>query len=282
MPGDFSLASLHVSLRVLAFAGIVVALGVGLDRLVGTVVDRSLKNLHVQGRDDVRTRLIFTRRLLRGALWLIVLAMVSWEIEPLRTLGTTLLASAGVAGLVVGMAARSTFANIVAGVQIAFTQPIRVGDQVTIRDETGEVEDITLFYTFVRTGDNRRLAIPNDVLSNEIIKNYSLREPKILSNARFFISYAADVEKTKKVLIDAARTCPSRDTKSEPFAGVADLTETSVQIKVYAWASTPLGSFDLSGELLERGLEALVAAKIDRPPTFACTAAGQTPRPTST
>ena len=109
----------------------------------------------------------------RAGLWIVAVGGAAAQFEHLRALGATLLASAGVVGVVMGIAARSTLGNVVAGAQIAFTQPIRVGDVVTLRDETGEVEDITLAYTFIRTLDNRRLAVPNEVLNGKILRNYN-------------------------------------------------------------------------------------------------------------
>jgi small-conductance mechanosensitive channel len=251
------------------FVGVVIFLvAYFLDLGVKMAFARALVRATESGKHpDVATRLVLTQRLTRVGLWLVTVALVASQFEHLRTLGTTLLASAGVAGLVVGMAARSTFANLVAGIQIAFTQPVRVGDIVTLRDETGEVEDITLSYTFIRTGDGRRLAIPNEVLSNEVIKNFSLRDPRVQSNASFFIGYAADLPQVRELLLAAAKGCPARDPKAEPSFAVAALTETAIKVQVYAWALTPAASFDLGGQLRETGLLALLKAKVPLPVT---------------
>lgn len=250
--------------------GFVVAVAIVLavaliDRLVQLGFARVIRQQQAVHHDEATTRLWLTRRLSRAMLWLLAVALVASQFNTLRTLGTTLLASAGVVGVIVGVAARSTFANLVAGVQIAFTQPIRVGDVVAIRDETGEVEDISLTYTFIKTGDNRRLAIPNDVLSNEVIKNFSLRDPESLSSAQFSVAYSAPFEEVKALLLAAARECPARDETREPSLAVAELTDSAVRLKVFAWARSPWLSFDLSGQLREAGLRALQAAKVPLP-----------------
>lgn len=237
----------------------------GVDWVLQQAFNRAIHRAQATHHEDVATRLWLTRRLARVALWVVVLALVAQRFETLRTLGTTLLASAGVVGVVVGIAARSTFANAVAGMQIAFTQPIRVGDVVNIRGETGEVEDITLTYTYIKTGDNRRLAIPNDVLSSEVIRNYSLRDPATLATGSFFVGYAADLDQVKELLVEAAKTCPAIDPAKTPGFGVMELEESAVKVGVFAWARTPMAAFDLGGQLNEAGLRALQKAKVPLP-----------------
>jgi small-conductance mechanosensitive channel len=214
--------------------------------------------------------------------WTLAAALAANQFDTLRSLGTTLLASAGVLSLVVGMAARSTFANLVAGVQLAFTQPIRVGDMVTLRDETGEVEDITLTYTFIRTGDGRRLAFPNEVLSNEVIKNFTLRSMRSQANAVFFVGYGAELPALRKLLVDAAKACPAWEGAAEPLSpppelGLDGLTETAMRIKLTAWSVTPQLAAVLSGQLREAGLVALQKAKVPLPQSRVATLPAEQP-----
>ena len=255
----------HIPARGLVVSVAIVFAVLVIDRLVQLGFSRVIRGQQAVHHDDAATRLWLTRRLSRAMLWLLALATVASQFNTLRTLGTTLLASAGVVGVVVGVAARSTFANIVAGVQIAFTQPIRVGDVVGIRDEVGEVEDISLTYTFIKTGDNRRLAIPNDVLSNEIIKNFSLRDPASLASAQLSVAYSARLDEVRALLTEAVKSCPAWDPERPPAIAVAELTDTAVRLKIFAWAKTPWLAFDLNGQLREAGLRALQAAQVPLP-----------------
>ena len=255
----------HVPVRAMFIALAVVFAGAVVDRVLQFTLAGTIRRAQSGEHHEIVTRLWLTRRLARAALWLVVFALATAQFEVLRTLGTALLASAGVVGVVVGIAARSTFANVVAGMQIAFTQPIRVGDVVNIRGDTGEVEDITLTYTFIKTGDNRRLAIPNDVLSSEVIRNYSLRDPASMASAQFSVGYGADYDTVKQVLIEAAKTCASIDPDRVPGVGVGELTDIAMHVKIYAWAKTPQKSFELGGQLLEAGLRALQKAKLPLP-----------------
>lgn len=258
----------HVPVRGIVVSVLLLVIAGAIDRLVAYAFQRSIKRAQATHHEDIATRLWLSRRLARVSVWLIALSLVASEFDTLRTLGTTLLASAGVVGVIVGVAARSTFANLVAGVQIAFTQPIRVGDVVTIRDETGEVEDITLTYTFIKTGDNRRVAIPNDVLSSEVIRNFSLRDPSCLAWAQVSVGYGANVDRVRELLVAAATAMPNRDTKKPPSVAVTELTDTAVRLRVYVWTLTPQQALDLPGALREAAFVALQKANVPLPPAL--------------
>src|SRR4051812_11691673 len=123
---------------------------------------------------ETATQMTLTRRLLNIAIWVTAAAIALSQFPALRVLSAGLLASAGLSGLIVGFAARGTLGNAIAGLTISVTQPIRIGDDVEIRNERGTIEDIHFTYTVLRLGDGRRLIIPNDTLANEIIKNATM------------------------------------------------------------------------------------------------------------
>ena len=255
----------HLLAQELALCLLVLAATLAADRLLRVAFRRALVRANQGHHEDISTRLVLTQRLARAALWLVAFGTAAAQFEHLRALGTTLLASAGVVGVVVGVAARSTLGNVIAGAQIAFTQPIRVGDIVTLRDETGEIEDLTLAYTFIRTGDNRRLAVPNEVLSNEIIKNYSLRDARTLVSARLYVGYGADLDRVRALLLEAAQACPAWSPKSPPSMEVDELTDTGIRVKLYGWADSPQRACELAPQLREAGVRALQKAGIELP-----------------
>src|SRR5215208_1815073 len=111
------------------------------------------------------TRLRLIRRLIFALIILIGLALAAAQFPSVKRLATGVLASSAVIGLIVGFAARQTLANGIAGVLLAITQPIRIGDLVTFEGETGEVEDVRLTYTYLRLDDGRRQIIPNERLA---------------------------------------------------------------------------------------------------------------------
>ena len=126
-------------------------------------------------------------------------------IPSLEALSITLFASAGFAGIVLGLAAQSTLSNIISGISLAAFRPFRVGDLVTIRDEYGRITDITLRHTVVRTWDNRRLIIPNSVISEESIINWSIEDPTVNWPIDIGISYDSDIDKARHIMICEAR-----------------------------------------------------------------------------
>ncbi len=101
------------------------------------------------------------------------------QFEDIKRIGTGLLASSAVLGLVVGFAARQTLANGIAGILLAITQPIRIGDLVTFEGETGTVEDVRLTYTFIRKGNDTRVIVPNERLAQSTIANHTIVDPRV-------------------------------------------------------------------------------------------------------
>src|SRR5207248_1448907 len=145
-------------------------------RLVNATVKRTLDHHRQRGTllPETATRLQVSRRLVDAAIWLVAVSMALTQFPELHVLSAGLLASAGISGIIVGFAARSTLGNAIAGVMISFAQPVRIGDDIELRGERGIIEDITLLFTVVRLLDGKRLIIPNDTLSTEVIKNLTL------------------------------------------------------------------------------------------------------------
>src|SRR5947208_5985116 len=101
------------------------------------------------------------------------------QFAALKRLAAGVLASSAVLGLVVGFAARQTLANAVAGILLAISQPIRIGDLVTLQGETGVVEDMRLTYTYLRADDGRRIIVPNEQLAQNTLQNHTIVDPRV-------------------------------------------------------------------------------------------------------
>jgi small-conductance mechanosensitive channel len=146
------------------------------------IVDGMLQNYipRVMGKVDVKmdeTVQLMIRRLVSATIYIIGLMLVILQIPQLHSLATALLAGAGIAGLAIGFAAKDSLSNFTSGVFIAVFQPFRVGDYVDFKGDYGRVEDLTLRHTVIRTWDNRRIIVPNSVMSTEPIINWSIKEP---------------------------------------------------------------------------------------------------------
>jgi small-conductance mechanosensitive channel len=122
---------------------------------------------------STKTRLTILRRLLLLAAILVVVAIVLAQFTSLGRLAAGIFASTAVLGLIIGFAAQNTISNIIAGILIAITQPIRIGDRVEFEGREGRVADITLSYTFIDPGDGSRVVIPNQMLVEGIVHNHS-------------------------------------------------------------------------------------------------------------
>ena len=114
-------------------------------------------------------------------------------IPPVRALAGGILASSAVIGLVIGFASQRTIGNVVAGILIAITQPIRLGDRVTVEGTEGIVEEVGLTYTWIRTRDNDRLVVPNEKLASESIRNSTIRSAETLAEVQVQVPASADL-----------------------------------------------------------------------------------------
>lgn len=125
------------------------------------------------------TRLRLLRRLVFTGIIVLGVALALMQFAAVKRAAAGVLASSAVLGLVVGFAARQTLANGVAGVLLAVTQPIRIGDLVEFEEQIGVVEDVRLTYTYLRAEDNRRIIVPNERLASSTIQNFTIMDPRV-------------------------------------------------------------------------------------------------------
>jgi small-conductance mechanosensitive channel len=183
--------------RVVIFLGIVglgwlivsltlVGEDVARDRFPDDVTDLEARQL--------RTQLAVLRRFGSIIIWLIALAIAMLTIPGVQPLAASLLAGAGVVGIVLGVAAGPLIGNLIAGVQIAFTQPIKIGDVVVIEGEWGTIGEITAAYVVVYIWDKRRLIVPLSDIVNKPVENWTRQTTDLLATVRLFLDYRAPVE----------------------------------------------------------------------------------------
>ena len=177
--------------------------------IVARIVDRLLKaqlKLLSSKMDINETVYGLVRRIAVAFVYLAGIMIVVSSIPFLENISFAILASAGFAGLVVGMAAQSSLSNIISGISLAVFRPFGVGDLVTIHDEYGTISDITLGHTVVTTWDNRRLIIPNHIISDEAIINWSISDPTILWPLDIGIGYDADIDHARSIMLEEAKS----------------------------------------------------------------------------
>ena len=149
---------------------------------------------------ETETRLRFLRRLVYALILLIGVAIALSQFRAVDDVAASLLASGVVAAAIIGFAARQTLANFVAGIMLAITQPVRVGDWVTVEDHYGEVEDVSLNYTILREAGGKRLVIPNERLAAGILQNDTLRVDAVGLDVSVWIPPGADAARAVELL----------------------------------------------------------------------------------
>ncbi|MBS3792554.1 mechanosensitive ion channel family protein [Candidatus Bipolaricaulota bacterium] len=200
----------------------------------------------------VTTRMEVFRRVGGLFVWFVGIIILVSQFPVVRSLGVGLFASAGVVGLVIGLAAQNTLSNMIAGIVLSFSQPLRLGDAVIMDDDFGYVEEITLMQTFIRTWDNRRIIVPNDVLSNRIVQNWSIKDPKLLAATIIYLDYRADIDKIRDWIQDAVKESEYWNGEGEPGVQVMDFTEKTIKVRALAWADDPPSAWNLRCEIREK------------------------------
>ena len=211
--------------------------------------DRRLTTAMAEGElsPETGTRLRLLRRLIYAAIIVLGVALALSQFAAVKRVATGVLASSAVLGLVVGFAARQTLANAVAGIMLAVTQPIRVGDLVTFEDHTGTVEDVRLAYTYLRLGDGRRLIIPNERLAQSAVENYTIVDPRVHVEVSVWIPPDADAARALQVL----------DGREGVEVRVAEAERDGIRLAVGSWADSPAERADVEAELRARCLQRL-------------------------
>jgi small-conductance mechanosensitive channel len=159
--------------------------------LIAKFVDWRIAHRELAPGSATRYRVL--RKTLVTAIIFIGIISALLVIPPVRALAGGILASSAVLGLVIGFASQRTIGNVVAGILIAITQPLRLGDRVTVEGTEGIVEEIGLTYTWIRTRDNDRLVVPNERLASESIRNSTIRSAETLAEVQVQVPASADL-----------------------------------------------------------------------------------------
>ncbi len=175
-------------------------------------------------------------------------------IPQVRAVATGILASSAIVGLVVGFAAQRTIGNFIAGLLIAFSQPIRLGDHVEIDGTSGVVEEIGLTYTFIRVADDDRLVIPNDRIASDTILNSSIRGRRKLAHVTVQVPLDSDLDDVSRLLREAAG-----DERAEV---VVTSVEDRARLELSVWADDFPSARRLESELRLRAHKSLREAGI--------------------
>ncbi|WP_218509103.1 mechanosensitive ion channel family protein [Variovorax sp. dw_308] len=205
--------------------------------------------------DNLNARRIHTqaRVLSRLALGMVLVAGVSLVLMTFpgaRQVGASLLASAGVIGLIVGLAAKPVFSNLIAGLQIALAQPIRMDDVLVVEGEWGTVEEITGTFVVMKLWDERRLILPLSYFIEKPFQCWTRHTAQLLGSAFIYVDYGTPLAPLRAELERIVRTAPEWDGRTFVLQ-VTDVTERSMQLRMLATAATAGQAFDLRCRMRE-------------------------------
>ena len=243
------------------FALIVLAIAFLVSRLLRFLIGRFFKAAAQKLKVDP-TRYNFFKNAVDFIVYLIAAIVIFRSIPAFRAVGTTLLTGAGVLAAIVGFASQSAFSNIISGFFLVIFKPFSVGDRVKIGQlYTGDVEDITLRHTVIKDFENRRIVIPNSVISNETIINSTLTDEKICVFLDTPVSFSTNLDRAMDIIQQESlkhpncidNRSPEELTKGEHAVMVRVMTyaDFGIQLRGYVWASNPTNAFDLKCDVLK-------------------------------
>ncbi len=209
----------------IAIAGAIVIAALILARLV----DRAIIG-HLNLPPKALTRYRVLRRSITAAIVAIGVLSALFVIPEFRAVAGALLASSAVIGLILGMAARSTLANYIAGINIAFTQPLRLGDEVRVEEAEGSVEEVGLTYTIIRTPGGARYYVPNEKLASDTIRNQTIGRTEHMVEVTVPVPLASDLDRVLAIAEDEARAAGHEETRT--IARVKDFDTTGEPVAV--------------------------------------------------
>jgi small-conductance mechanosensitive channel len=204
LPYDFS-ADVSRGIELAVSVILIVACAWLVIRVLNVVEDFILDRYNIDVEDNLSARKVYTqmdiiRKIVVFVIAVVTLAAVLMNFENFRQIGTSILASAGLAGLIIGFAAQRTIANILAGIQIALTQPIRIDDVVIVENEWGRIEEITLTYVVVCIWDLRRLVLPISYFIEQPFQNWTRVSADILGTVFLYVDYTVPIDEIRKEL----------------------------------------------------------------------------------
>lgn len=209
--------------------------------------------------DIDNTKLIFIKNSLNILIFTIATIVIARSIPQFKDVGTSLLAGAGIMAAVVGFASQAAFSNIVSGVFIIIFKPFRVGDIVSFKDGLkGIINEITFRHTVIKDFENRRIIIPNTVISNETIINSSIDDERILKHIYFSVAYSADVDLAIRIIQEEIKTHPkfvdgrNASNLKSPLVPVmmTEWEQSSIQLRANAWTMGAFDAFELKCDVL--------------------------------
>ena len=225
-------------------------------RVINIFEDAILNQFKVDVADNLRARRIHTQiQILKKVVVVVVtilaLAAILMTFDKVRQLGTSILASAGIAGIIVGLAAQRSIATLLAGIQIALTQPIRLDDVVIVENEWGRIEEIALTYVVVRIWDLRRLIVPITYFIEKPFQNWTRISADLLGTVFIYADYTVPIQAVReqlRLIVEGSEKWDGRVCGLQ----VTNTTERTVELRALVSAADSSKAWDLRCEVREK------------------------------
>ncbi len=222
---------------------------------------RMLMKYDVSTEDNLRARKIYTQFMILENIVIFIIVILAIGIalmsfEGIRAIGVSVLTSAGIAGIIIGFSAQKAIGTLLAGIQIAITQPIRLDDVVIVDGEWGRIEEINLTYVVVRIWDKRRLVVPSTYFIENTFQNWTRTSSDILGTVFIYTDYEVPVEKIREELSRLLNNSPLWD-KNVNVLQVTNITEKTVEIRALMSAKDSGTAWDLRVYIREHLLKFL-------------------------
>ncbi|MEM6737647.1 MAG: mechanosensitive ion channel domain-containing protein [Bacteroidota bacterium] len=229
--------------------------------LIGSGKIFIIRKYDLDQEDNLNARKVHTQIRLFSRIINVIIIIVSFSLvlmtfKSIREIGASILASAGILSIIIGVAAQKLIANILAGFQIALTQPIRIGDAVVIEGEWGWIEEITLTYVVVRVWDKRRLIIPTTQIIEKPFQNWTRNNAEILGTVFIYADYTLSVEELRKEFNKILEATSLWDGKVK-VVQVSNATEKTMEIRALMSAKNSPTAWDLRVHVREKLIEFL-------------------------
>lgn len=219
--------------------------------------DLQIENLSEENFDKSRSRRTYMSIFRRVFIFVMILGGI-WiglsEFTNIDGLGKTLLTSAGIAGAVLGIAAQPILGNIIAGMQVAITQPVRIGDTVMMEGEWSTIEDLGCTYAVLKTWDERRLIVPMRHFVTEIVENWSHTESHQITVIYLYVDYGADIDAIWQKYIELVKENALWDGETEPEMFTVSVSETTIKLRCSQAANSPIDAWMLECAVREQML----------------------------
>lgn len=200
----------------------------------------------------IRTQLQFVRKFIVSLIILITAAIILLSFESMRKIGAGLLTGVGIGGIIIGFAAQKSLGNLLAGFQIAFTQPIRIDDVVIVEGEWGKVEEITLTYVVINIWDQRRLILPITYFVEKPFQNWTRVSADLLGTVFLYLDYTIPVEPLRAELTRLLNSSPFWDKRVNVVQVTDSTKDGTIEVRFLMSAASSSKAFDLRCHVREK------------------------------